>query len=1091
MKKTMKKILCSLLVVVLCLTSAPLSGFVGLELPKWKWRASATNELAATGQCGDNVYWSYEAATGKLVISGTGDMDTYLYDGQSPFSYNDNIQKVVVDYGVTNIADFAFSFCKGLITVSISNSVKSIGTAAFDCCENLEEIDIPDSVTTIANGAFKFCYGLTTINIPSSVTTISAEAFSYCTNLSDIAFSDNVSIIGVDAFYGTAYYNDPSNWEDDGLYLGDYFIQPKKDVSGVFKIREGTKKMASISFYCYDNEIETVVLPNSMEVIPELAFASSEISHIVFGENVREIENGAFMYCKNLNIMVPDSVDTIGIGALSGCKNISVDESNKSFVCENGVLFDKDKTMLIQYSSGKSDSSYTVPNSVKYISEGAFLFCENLKSVKIHNNITEINVECFIGCNKLIDIYFEGTKDEWNDMVTGAVQVLINVTIHCSDGNINSENGSDDDLLDYTAEEQAFINQHLNFINGTENFLYDYATNKFRFANTIWNNMDSGTKVAAEFAHDIMEGFVETITFQAFDGLESIENPYDVLLLDFLASGVTQSYYEDTVKDDAFAIAIEIINNVIKMFDYDNSWAEGLDIKKELKSLLETSDYQNNKLYESLNTLFAGKGKIEITAVFEGFECCGKVLDNLGDFVSLVDFFVEMLRFIVAIEAYYNSSEVFKQILKEIAVEMYNVNDHFAEKFNEALDTYTACINYEAITDKIIEKGVDEGLSLVRNLTCDVLSGATYKFIMKAFKVGSDVAGKINAALWAVDVGFSLSNMLTGNDTIVNCRRLLRANYMLDVASYNVVKRFETTLRKNETYGDALLFDNAFSFYRNVQLYAVETYKTYCETSSTKILSFNKEHFKNELEANAVRIELWNKYNCHVYNSATFRNKVDTVVVACPTDVYVYRKSDNKLVACVIDNISKQYSDEVSIICVGEEKALACDSIDDYIVEIVATGNGSMDVEYNRYSDFENLECLMFDNIQIKKNHKYELNCKDKNIKCNDGSTINPGCTNHNMIIVSSGRRPTCTEDGYTSSMKCSTCGLTLEGQTIEARGHDFDGSKCKNCDYNKADDCSCNCHKGGIAGFFFKLILFFQKLFRTNQTCSCGVNHY
>lgn len=39
--------------------------------------------------------------------------------------------------------------------------------------------------------------------------------------------------------------------------------------------------------------------------------------------------------------------------------------------------------------------------------------------------------------------------------------------------------------------------------------------------------------------------------------------------------------------------------------------------------------------------------------------------------------------------------------------------------------------------------------------------------------------------------------------------------------------------------------------------------------------------------------------------------------------------------------------------------------------------------------------------------------------------------------------------------------------------------------------NCSCNCHKGGIAGFFFKIILFFQKLFRTNKTCACGVAHY
>lgn len=45
--------------------------------------------------------------------------------------------------------------------------------------------------------------------------------------------------------------------------------------------------------------------------------------------------------------------------------------------------------------------------------------------------------------------------------------------------------------------------------------------------------------------------------------------------------------------------------------------------------------------------------------------------------------------------------------------------------------------------------------------------------------------------------------------------------------------------------------------------------------------------------------------------------------------------------------------------------------------------------------------------------------------------------------------------------------------------------------DKTEIENCSCSCHRGGISGFFFKLILFFQKIFKTNKICSCGVNHY
>ena len=38
---------------------------------------------------------------------------------------------------------------------------------------------------------------------------------------------------------------------------------------------------------------------------------------------------------------------------------------------------------------------------------------------------------------------------------------------------------------------------------------------------------------------------------------------------------------------------------------------------------------------------------------------------------------------------------------------------------------------------------------------------------------------------------------------------------------------------------------------------------------------------------------------------------------------------------------------------------------------------------------------------------------------------------------------------------------------------------------------CPCNCHKDGFMGFIWKIILFFNKLFKTNRECACGIAHY
>ncbi|MDD6146464.1 MAG: DUF6273 domain-containing protein [Oscillospiraceae bacterium] len=87
--------------------------------------------------------------------------------------------------------------------------------------------------------------------------------------------------------------------------------------------------------------------------------------------------------------------------------------------------------------------------------------------------------------------------------------------------------------------------------------------------------------------------------------------------------------------------------------------------------------------------------------------------------------------------------------------------------------------------------------------------------------------------------------------------------------------------------------------------------------------------------------------------------------------------------------------------------------------------------------------------------------------------------------------QPTCTQNGLVTTF-CSSCGDT-HTETLEPTGHSFaeGSSKCENCDFDKADDCSCNCHKGGISGLIFKIILFFQRIFKTNKTCACGIAHY
>lgn len=92
---------------------------------------------------------------------------------------------------------------------------------------------------------------------------------------------------------------------------------------------------------------------------------------------------------------------------------------------------------------------------------------------------------------------------------------------------------------------------------------------------------------------------------------------------------------------------------------------------------------------------------------------------------------------------------------------------------------------------------------------------------------------------------------------------------------------------------------------------------------------------------------------------------------------------------------------------------------------------------------------------------------------------------NYSSVI----KEATCETGGYTT-YTC-TCGYTYTGDKTSAKGHDYAEGVCKNCGDSKIDNCSCNCHKSGFMGFIWKIINFFNKLFKSNKICACGIAHY
>ena len=95
-------------------------------------------KLVPAGECGDDLKWSFDADTGSLAITGSGEMAP-ISDQVSPWS-GLPITSVILPEGLTAIGANAFSGCAGLTSVSIPSSVTSIGENAFWDCTELKNI---------------------------------------------------------------------------------------------------------------------------------------------------------------------------------------------------------------------------------------------------------------------------------------------------------------------------------------------------------------------------------------------------------------------------------------------------------------------------------------------------------------------------------------------------------------------------------------------------------------------------------------------------------------------------------------------------------------------------------------------------------------------------------------------------------------------------------------------------------------------------------------------------------------------------------------------------------------------------------------
>lgn len=224
----------------------------------------------------------------------------------------------------------------------------------------VKKIIVSEGVTHIGNAAFHYMNSLTEVQLPSTLKSIGIWAFASCTSLKRIDFPENLDSIGSAAFY-----------------------------------------------WC--TALETVKFPKKLSEIDYGAFEwCASLKEIDFSDGKMNVRNEAFRFCKSLEeVYIPAGVTFEGPSVFTDCtslKSITVDKNNITLLSENGVLFNKNKTILMCYPAAKTDVFYKVPKTVNKISDHAFRECKSIKYINIPSGVKEIGSWAFLGCSSLVAV---------------------------------------------------------------------------------------------------------------------------------------------------------------------------------------------------------------------------------------------------------------------------------------------------------------------------------------------------------------------------------------------------------------------------------------------------------------------------------------------------------------------------------------------------------------------------------------------------------------------------------------------------------------------------------------------------------------
>lgn len=317
-----------------------------------------------------------------------------------------------------------------IIIPSVINgtTITAIGASAFANQTQLSQITIPASVTSIGNSAFSGCTSLSQISIPSSVTKIGYEAFSPSTVLTSYGGNRaNIDLVVADGTKDTYIANGWTGFNIVELSASGPLTVTSGQLRGIIEIPStfNNRIITSIgaSGFANQSEITGITLPMSVTSISSSAFANCSNLEYVFYYSITGLASTPDHATSYSNYYYTER--SLDVNLSAGCSyTLSFDYSNLTASTDISNVFTSlgvgDNTFAVDLPVQKTFSSSSgtqvivfTPTEAQLASSNK-LWCRfirtgtpqtvsiNISNVEIDLGVTNINIDAFTGCEKLV-----------------------------------------------------------------------------------------------------------------------------------------------------------------------------------------------------------------------------------------------------------------------------------------------------------------------------------------------------------------------------------------------------------------------------------------------------------------------------------------------------------------------------------------------------------------------------------------------------------------------------------------------------------------------------------------------------------------